>query len=184
MRIVKKLKAHGLKNNTLIIFSNDNGSPGRASERNGDGPESVMKKYDHHANAPWHGLKGDAYECGHRVPFIAKWPARIPAGSQCDELITLEDFMATCAAIIGDELPNGVAEDSFNIFPFLERGGPYDKNKPVVTKHGGPQGQLFNLDDDPVQTNNIWKHNPKIIANLTRLHAEHQSRGRSIGINR
>jgi arylsulfatase A len=68
--------------------------------------------------------------------------------------------------------------------PFLERGGPYDKNKPVVASADGPQGQLFNLEDDPGQTRNVWQSNPKIVAELTRLHAEHQSRGRSIGINR
>lgn len=218
-RIVKKLKAHGLKDNTLIIFSSDNGSHGRAGEGDGNGPGSVMKKFDHHANAPWRGLKGDGYEGGHRVPFIAKWPNRIPAGQECGELIALEDFMATCAAIIGAELPADSAEDSFNILPylegktpadkireyavfstffgkpvirqgpwvlmpFLERGGPYDKNKPVVATADGPQGQLFNLNDDPGQTRNVWQSNPKIVAELTRLHAEHQSRGRSIWINR
>ena len=218
-QIVKKLAEHNLTGNTLLIFSSDNGSHGRASERDGDGPGSVMRKFDHKANGHWRGLKGDGYEGGHRVPFIARWPGRIRARSQCDELITLEDFLATCAAVLGDKLPPNSAEDSFDILPylegktttssirqyavlstfygkpvirkgpwvllpFLEGGGPYDKTKPVAAVPGGPRGQLFNLSEDPGQTKNVWLQNPKIVAELTRLHAEHQSRGRSIGVDR
>jgi arylsulfatase A-like enzyme len=217
-QIMKKLEEHGLCGDTLLIFSSDNGSHGRASERQGDGPGSVIRKLRHKANADWRGLKGDGYEGGHRVPFIARWPGHIPAESQCDELITLEDFFATCAAIIGEPLPRNSAEDSFNILPylkgkavdasirpyavlstfygkpvirkgpwvlmpFLEGGGPHEKDKPVAVPDG-PQGQLFNLSTDPSQSNNVWLENPDIVAELTKLHAEHQRRGRSLGITR
>lgn len=218
-KIVEKLQQYGLARNTLVIFSSDNGSHGRASDRQGDGPGSVIRKFGHKANGSWRGLKGDGYEGGHRVPFIACWPGRIPANSRCDKLITLEDFFATCAAIVGDELPRKSAEDSFNILPylegrktmpvirqyavlstfygkpiirkgpwvllpFLESGGPYDKNGPVVVGADGPQGQLFNLAEDPRQTDNVWLQNPNIVAELTRLYEEHQRRGHSIGLDR
>lgn len=217
-QLIEKLDEHGLTENTLLIFSSDNGSHGRASERKGDGPGSVMRKYKHKANADWRGLKGDGYEGGHRVPFIARWPGRIPERTQCDELITLEDFFATCSAIVGEPLPKDSAEDSFSILPylrgdkasagirpyavlstfygkpvirrdswvllpFLEGGGPQEKNPPVAVE-GGPQGQLFDLSEDPGQKNNLWSKHPDVVAQLTRLHAEHVSRGRSLGIER
>lgn len=217
-QFVQKLDEHGLTENTLLIFSSDNGSHGRAAEGNGNGPGSVMKKFDHHANGDWRGLKGDGYEGGHRVPFIARWPGKVPERTQCDELIALEDFFATCAAIVGKPLPHDSAQDSFNILPylqgdkasvgirpyavlstfygkpvirkgswvlmpFLEGGGPHEKNPPVAVK-GGPQGQLFDLSTDAAQENNLWLDHPDVVAELTQLHAEHASRGRSLGIDR
>ncbi|TWT84330.1 Arylsulfatase [Planctomycetes bacterium CA13] len=217
-QIVQKLNEHDLSENTLIVFSSDNGSHGRAAEGNGNGPGSVMKKFDHQANGNWRGLKGDGYEGGHRVPFIARWPGHVPVNSQCDELITLEDFMATCAEIIGKPLPKDTAQDSFNILPyllgdkaasgirpyavlstffgkpvirkdswvlmpFMEGGGPYNKNA-VESDEGGPQGQLFDLSTDPGQKKNLWLKHLDVVTELTRLHAEHVSRGRSLGIDR
>jgi arylsulfatase A len=217
-QLVKKLEEHGLADDTLFVFSSDNGSHGRASERQGDGPGSVIRKYGHKANGDWRGLKGDGYEGGHRVPFIARWPGRVPERTRCDELITLEDFFATCSAIVGQPLPENSAQDSFNIlpylkgdkvasdirpyavlstfygkpvirkgswvlFPFLEGGGPHEKNLPALVE-GGPQGQLFDLSKDPGQTNNAWLDHPDIVKELTRLHAEHNRRGRSVGIER
>ena len=65
------------------------------------------------------GQKTDAWEGGHRVPFIARWPGRIPAGSQCDRLLGLTDLMATLAAAAGVPLPAGAAPDSLNQLPVL-----------------------------------------------------------------
>jgi len=216
-RILKKLEKHRLGDNTLVIFSSDNGSHGRASQEPGNGIGSVMKKFGHQANGNWSGVKGDGYEGGHRVPFIARWPGRIAAKSRCDKLITLEDFMATCAGILGQKLPSGCAEDSFSILPYLEGkatdssgrsyavfstfhgkpvirkgpwvlmpftggGGPYGKHQP--SSGADAQGQLYNLKEDPKQTQNIWAQHPEKVEELTRLLAEHEKLGHSVDLQR
>ncbi len=73
----------------------------------------------HRVNADLLGQKTDAWEGGHRVPFLARWPKKIKAGSRSDELICLVDFLATAAAIVGVELPREAGPDSFNILPAL-----------------------------------------------------------------
>ncbi len=65
------------------------------------------------------GVKADIFEGGHRVPFIARWPGNIQAGSNSDHLICLNDLMATCAEIIGTKLPENGGEDSVSILPAL-----------------------------------------------------------------
>ena len=74
----------------------------------------------HDPAKPWRGIKRDAWEGGHRVPFIVRWPARVKAGSTSDQIVSLTDVMATVAAITGTELPRDAAEDSFNLLPALE----------------------------------------------------------------
>ncbi len=65
------------------------------------------------------GIKADIWDGGHREPFIARWPGKVPAGTISDELVCLTDLLATCAAIVGTELPDNAGEDSFNILPVL-----------------------------------------------------------------
>jgi len=110
--LLKKLKDLGLDDNTLVIVTSDNG------------PEvgtviNMREKYQHDGARPWRGVKRDNWEGGHRVPMIARWPGKIKAGSRADQTVCLTDIMATCAAIVGSELPNNAAEDSFNILPIL-----------------------------------------------------------------
>ena len=69
--------------------------------------------------APLRGMKSDIFDGGHRVPFLARWPGRIPAGSTSDEVVCLADFMATCAQITGAALPAQSAEDSVSLLPVL-----------------------------------------------------------------
>lgn len=76
-----------------------------------------------------------------------------------------------------------IRKDSWVLMPFLEGGGPYSKNA-AESVDGGPQGQLFDLSQDAGQKNNIWLEHPEVVTELTRLHAEHVSRGRSVGIGR
>ena len=77
----------------------DNGSPGFADE--GAPTASVIARYGHYPNGAWRGMKGDAHEGGHRIPFIARWPGRVPAGTSCTETVCLVDLMATCAGASG-----------------------------------------------------------------------------------
>lgn len=116
--IMKALEEEGITDNTLLIFTSDNGSPGRDGT-NMSGPTSSVNKYDHHPSYIYRGIKSDIWEGGHRVPFIARWPQKIKAGSQNDEIICLTDFFATTAALFDDDLPGNAAEDSYNILPAL-----------------------------------------------------------------
>ena len=101
-KILDVLKQHGLDKNTLVIFTSDNGSNGR----NGG------------SNAPLSGSKGGTMEGGMRVPMIARWPGRIPAGSKCNELTSTMDFLPTLAALSGGLLSANKI-DGHDITPLL-----------------------------------------------------------------
>jgi len=109
--LIKTLDRLGIADNTLVMFSSDNG-PETTSVVN------MRKDYAHDGARPWRGMKRDQWEGGHRIP-IARWPAKIKSGSITDQMTSLTDIMATCAAIVGAELPNNAAEDSYNMLPVL-----------------------------------------------------------------
>ncbi len=111
--LMKELDRHGLADNTLVILSSDNGPETTAVVH-------MRADYGHDGAKPWRGVKRDAWEGGHRVPFIVRWPSRIKASTTCDQLACLTDVMATVAAITGAKLPENAAEDSFNLLPALE----------------------------------------------------------------
>ncbi len=104
----------GLSDNTLVFFSSDNGPVWY--------PEDVLK-YGHSAVGPLRGMKGDAFEGGHRMPFISRWPGKIKAGATSGQLICFADMLATFAALTGATLPDGAGEDSINILPALRNEG-------------------------------------------------------------
>lgn len=116
--IVKALKESGEFENTLIIFSSDNGSPQRDGTKMGGAIASV-KKYGHDPSRPWKGMKADIWEGGHRVPFIAVWPKRIKANTISNQVICLTDVISSVASILGVEKGQGEMEDSFDISPIL-----------------------------------------------------------------
>lgn len=114
-RITAKLRELGLEENTLVIFTSDNGcSPTADFEELGAA--------GHNPNYVFRGHKADIYEGGHRVPLLMKWPAVIPAGKRCDQVVCLCDFMATMADYLGVSLPDNAAEDSVSNLP-LWKGG-------------------------------------------------------------
>ena len=111
-RLMSKLEQLGYGENTLVIFTSDNG------------PEvptviDMRKTHKHDGARPWRGVKRDQWEGGHRVPFIARWPKKIKDGSTSAQTICLTDVMATCAALTGATIPPNAAEDSYNILPVL-----------------------------------------------------------------
>lgn len=108
-RVLASLQAGGLTDNTLVIFTSDNGAV-----LHGDALAA-----GHHANGLLLGQKTDAWDGGHRVPFLARWPGHIPPGSQSDHLFGLTDLMATIAAAVNVQLPAGAAPDSLNELPLL-----------------------------------------------------------------
>ena len=110
--ILKALKRLKIDDNTLVIFTSDNGS----NNRNGA------------SNGPLNGAKGSTREGGMRVPMIARWPATIPAGSECKVLTSTMDILPTFAAITGAELPKKTI-DGHNILAHLKGGAdesPYE----------------------------------------------------------
>ncbi len=116
-QVLSVLVRTGLATNTLVIFTSDNG-PEVASEV-GIGAYERIKRFDHRSMDGLRGVKRDAWEGGHRVPFLARWPGRVPAGAVSQETICHVDLMATCAALLGENLPSNAGEDSWNILPAL-----------------------------------------------------------------
>lgn len=115
-KILKALKEHGFAENTLVIFSADNGPENHAFER--------LQEFNQWSSGKYRGVKRDLYEGGHRVPMIMRWPGKIPPGSVSDEVVSQVDFAATFAHIAGHKLNKKEAIDSYNLLPVLQ-GAPY-----------------------------------------------------------
>ncbi len=207
-QIMKALDDGGHSDNTLLLFASDNGADWLPEE---------IQIFKHKANADWRGQKGDIWEGGHRIPFIARWPGKIQPASTSDETLCLADVMATVANIVDAKLPDDAAEDSFNFLPILLgekparpirdsliyhsfygtfgiRQGPwvltpalgsagFTKPAQVLPAPGGPEGQLYNLKDDPGQTKNLWLAQPAEVRRLTDLleKAKKDGRTRALG---
>ncbi len=178
-QILGTLKRLDLDENTLVIWTNDNGAP--APDRRGG------------SNLP---LKGNAYsvaEGGMRVPFVARWPGRIPAGTVCREVITLMDVFPTLARIAGAELPVDRVLDGHDIRPLLfgepdakspteaffyyyvnqlqaVRSGPWKLYLPQANRNGSAGVlQLYNLVEDPQEVRNLAGERPELVARLESL---------------
>ena len=103
---------------TLVVFTSDNG-PEHEIRGQDEGAYLRAERTGHYSMGPLRGIKHDAWEGGHRVPFIASWPNGIPAGSTCDQLVGQQDLLATCADILEQPLPAGAGEDSVSMLPML-----------------------------------------------------------------
>ena len=110
--LMKTLERLGVADDTLVMFSSDNG-PEVTSVIN------MRKDHNHDGARPWRGMKRDQWEGGHRVPFIVRWPGKVRPGADSDQMVSLTDVMATCAAVVGTKLPNDAAEDSYDILDVL-----------------------------------------------------------------
>ena len=209
-QVLAALKRAHCAEQTLVIFTSDNGSPQRdGRDMNGD-TGSVKQNYGHDPSRPWRGMKGDIWEAGHRVPFIARWPGKISAGQTSDEPIILTDLMRTFATLLDHELPDDAAEDSFDISSvlfgnavdgpirdhlihhslrgtFAVRHGPW---KLILGRDSGgftgytppqdaPAGQLYNLAEDPGESQNRYDFEPEIVERLAALWQHYQKKGRS-----
>ena len=202
--VMSALEQAGVGDNTLLIFTSDNGS--FMSRRDGlhdmdHTDNSTIQAYragNHTANHVYRGTKADIWEGGHRVPFFARWPGEIEPGSTREEVISLTDVFATVAEIVGKELPNNAAEDSFSLLPLL-RGKPWARPRAAVTHHsiqgmfairdgrwklvagngsGGredPIGQpferpyqLFDIASDPSEQSNVYDQHPAVAQRLER----------------
>ncbi|MGJ8723612.1 MAG: sulfatase family protein [Roseibacillus sp.] len=111
-RLIAALKESGEYENTIVVFTADNGPEHYAYKRE--------ETFGHWSAFPFRGLKRDIYEGGHHVPFIIKWPGKTEAGSVNDALVSQIDLMATLASYLDFKLPEDAAEDSHNLLPLID----------------------------------------------------------------
>lgn len=148
-RVLQTLNKTKIAENTLVIYSSDNGSfmyrlPEDKPDHTQDTGVQGFHTNNHEANAHWRGTKADIWEAGHRVPFIVRWPGKVKASTQCDQTICLTDFMATCAEITDCKLPDNAAEDSFSLAPLFLGKTRSISRAPVI--HHSVSG-MFSLRD-------------------------------------
>ena len=177
-RIMAKLEAEGLADNTLLVISSDNGAPGYV------GLERL--------NAPFRGGKGTFFEGGIRVPMLARWPAQVAAGSRIALPVGQVDLMPTFAAAAGAALPQGVEIDGRNLVPALTGKGRQERaDAPLFWSSGyykavragdwklqinGKQGKkwLYNLAADPTEQRDLAASEPDRVRTLEGLIAAHE----------
>ena len=133
--VMDVLQRSGADKNTLVIFTSDNG-PEVASEVK-IGAYDRIQKSQHSSMANWRGVKRDAWEGGHRVPFIARWTGKIPAGKTNNSLLGHLDLMASMAALTGFALPSEAAPDSYNQLPALLKNQATKRGELVYHEHQG-----------------------------------------------
>ena len=143
-QVLKALDTNSLSDNTLVLFTSDNGSFMYRVEDEEDHVNSPDKQQyhskNHRANGPWRGTKADIWEGGHHVPFFVRWPGKVEAGSQCDRVITHTDLFATAAELAGAKIPKGAAADSYSYLPLL-LGKEKQYSRPPVIHHSS--GGMF-----------------------------------------
>ncbi len=199
-RILALIDSLKIADNTLIMVSSDNGSHWKPDD---------IEQYDHRANYIYRGMKSDIWEGGHRVPLLVRWPGKVQAGSASDRMVCLTDLMATLAEITGQELEWNAGEDSYSFLPFLTGdeatsdvrdnmvvqsvSGKYSIRKDnwilLLCKGSGgwsspgekgdPEGSLYDLAEDPGETNNLYSEYPEKVEELTKLLDMYQKERRS-----
>ncbi len=204
--VLAALETAGIAENTLVIFTSDNGCSPVAQI-------AQLEAQGHFPSGPFRGYKSDLWEGGHRVPFIVRWPARVPAKSTSDQVICLTDLMATCADILNTSLPPDAGEDSVSLLPAL-LGRPAKPEREAVVNHsisgrfalrqgrwkleiapgsggwgapndfeaktaGLPEIQLYDLLADPGETKNVHREHPAVVARLRQLLEKIIADGRS-----
>ncbi len=185
-QVLETLRKHNLDDNTLVIFTSDNG------------PWLIFNDHGGSAGLLRDG-KGSTWEGGMREPTVAWWPGTIPAGSVSAEISSTMDIYATAHDIAGIDLPNDRELDSINLMPILTGGkgdretyfyyrgyrlmairhGSWKMHFMTQNAYGQPQPVthevplLFNLDVDPSESQNLAEKHPEIIEKLTAIAKEH-----------
>jgi len=193
-QLIKTIKDAGIEENTLIIFTSDNGCSPQAKF-------DVLIEKGHNPSYIFRGHKADIFEGGHRVAYIAKWPAIIKKGTKYGKTVCSTDFMATCADIAGVTLMDNEGEDSYSLMPLFRNNtttdykrdytihhsingsfsirkgdwklelcpgsGGWSAPKPKKAKEMGlPDIQLYNLSNDIAEKNNVYDKNPEKVKEL------------------
>ena len=184
-RILDTLEAEGLADNTLVVFTSDNGGPGYI------GIDDV--------NSPYRGWKITMFEGGLRVPMFVKWPAKIAPGTTVENPVAHIDMMPTLAAAAGAIIPANIAIDGLDLLPLAMDESAADWRRETlfwqnghyrVVRHGdwklqvnnrltdGLQRWLYNLRDDPTEQNNLAASRTDKLTELSALLAAHQAGAR------
>jgi arylsulfatase A-like enzyme len=176
-QIMVALEEAGIAENTLVIFTSDNGPAPNS--------RTPLAEQGHDGSGGLRGHKGSVYEGGHRVPFIARWPGKLPAGTTISEPITHACLLATCAELLGEKLPTNAGEDSFSILPLLRGEKPATPTHPLLIHDSGasvfairegpwkllfrPDGglELYNLETDLAEKTNLAEKKPILVRQLT-----------------
>jgi len=134
-QVLAALARAGVADDTLLIFTSDNGPEVTGEVR--PGVYDRARQFDHYSMGRLRGAKRDLWEGGHRVPFLARWPARIKPGLVSDETICHVDLLATVAAILRATLPDNAGEDSYNLLPALCAEGRDRPLREATVHHSG-----------------------------------------------
>jgi arylsulfatase A-like enzyme len=203
--VLAALEKNGVAENTLLIFTSDNGCSPEANFEE-------LETQGHFPSARFRGMKSDVWEGGLRVPFLVQWPAKLKSGTKSDALVCLTDFIATAADLIGAGLPESAAEDSFSFLPellatgkgarthvvqhslhgqfairegdwkllFCPGSGGWSQPGDVEARRQGlPAVQLYDLSSDPGETRNLHLQHPEVVQRLTELMGKIAAEGRS-----
>ncbi|MEK6239330.1 MAG: arylsulfatase, partial [Planctomycetales bacterium] len=196
-RVLETLDRLGLAENTLIFVTSDNGAtpgdpfPPESKKRNGN---VFGETHGHKSCGDWRGYKSQIWEGGHRVPFLARWPKRVQAGSVNNELICLTDLLATVADVLDANLPKGAGADGGSLLPvllgkatkpvheavvhhdfsgrFAIRQGDWKYVAPataVARRRDDPKQALYNLRDDPRETMDQSAKHRDVVRRLANL---------------
>ena len=197
-RVLNALEKSGAVTNTIVIFTSDNGCAFRIGVKD-------LEAKGHFPSGPLRGYKGDAWEGGHRIPFIARWPGRIKPGTTSGQLVHQADLMATVADILGAKLPENAGEDSVSLLPLLKGSEQPVREHSVSASLDGilalrrgswkmifgrgdgslnpPSGdrapKLFDLANDLGETHDLRADKPELAAELTTLMEKLVADGRS-----
>ncbi|MEM7013966.1 MAG: sulfatase-like hydrolase/transferase, partial [Verrucomicrobiota bacterium] len=203
--ISEALEKHKMTENTLVIFTSDNGCSKAA------GIKELAEK-GHKVSAHLRGSKADLWDGGHRIPFIVRWPGVVKPGSENDQLICLTDLFATVGEIAEANVPARSCEDSVSFLAALS-GKPIESSRNGVIHHsisghfayrqgkwklmlarasggwtsptekkapkGSPEGQLYDMAADVGERNNLYNENPEVVQQLLKLLKEDVQSGRS-----
>jgi len=196
--VLAALERTGVAGHTLVVFSSDNGFAPYVGAKD-------LESRGHFPSGPFRGYKADAWEGGHRVPFIVRYPGVVRPGSTCDSLVHQADLMATVAELLGESLGDDAGEDSFSLVP-LFRGGPGPVRRQAVScsirgvpafrdgpwklilgsggsgfsrDESGPGDWLSDLESDPGERENLAERHPERVAAMRAAYHELVAAGRS-----
>ncbi len=176
-QILDTLKKNNLSQNTLVIATADNGASGRAYP-------------------PLRAAKSSIYEGGHRVPFVVRWPGKVPPGTVCNGTICHNDLLATCAQILHREIPDDACEDSVSFLSLIK--SETEATTREATIHQSAAGdlairkgfwkliffkngnrELYHLGNDIGETKDLSQESPEMVTQLTALMSRYVIEGRS-----
>ncbi|MCA8987491.1 MAG: arylsulfatase [Planctomycetaceae bacterium] len=189
-RLLATLEKLGVDQNTIIMFSSDNGPESSWRQR--------LEVYQHASSGPFRGGKRDIYEGGHRVPFFVRWPAGIAQpGRTSETLMGQVDVLATMADLLQINLPDSAGEDSISFLPALKDPQAVLNRKPmvnhaangrysltegtwkVIAPHRKNQFELYDLGTDPAETRDVSAEHPDMVRELTEKLTEIVASGRT-----